>query len=49
VAFYEPATQTGVVVLANGNWRRDGSRWPLQQIMERLFDIAPDFGRTVAA
>jgi CubicO group peptidase (beta-lactamase class C family) len=48
VAFFEPDTHTGVVVLANGNWRREGGRWPLQQIMERLFDRAPHLGREAA-
>ena len=40
VCFYEPATDTGVIVLANGNWRYVGGAWPLQQIMMRLFDEA---------
>ena len=39
-AFFEPRSDVGVVVLANGNWRMDGHRWPLQQIMERLFNDA---------
>ena len=39
-AFFEPDTGVGVIVLGNGNWRTDGSRWPLQQIMERLFEDA---------
>jgi CubicO group peptidase (beta-lactamase class C family) len=49
VAFFEPATGIGVVVLANGNWRRDGLRWPLQQIMERLFDDADHLEQEDAA
>lgn len=38
VAFYDRDEDVGVVVLANGNWRRVGGRWPLQQIMHLLFD-----------
>jgi CubicO group peptidase (beta-lactamase class C family) len=38
VAFYDRRAGTGVVVLANGNWRRVGARWPLQRIMHLLFD-----------
>ena len=38
VAFYDRDDDVGVVVLANGNWRRVGTRWPLQQIMHLLFD-----------
>ena len=40
VAFYDPAEAVGVVALANGNWRRADGRWPLQQIMNLLFDHA---------
>ena len=40
VCFHEPATDTGVIVLANGNWRYVRGAWPLQQIMMRLFDEA---------
>jgi CubicO group peptidase (beta-lactamase class C family) len=40
VAFYDPDAGTGVVVLGNGNWRRDAGRWPLMQIMDRLFERA---------
>jgi CubicO group peptidase (beta-lactamase class C family) len=40
VAFYDPDAGTGVVVLGNGNWRRDAGRWPLMQIMNRLFERA---------
>lgn len=41
VAFYDPYDEVGVVVLANGNWRKVGARWPLQQIMHLLFDRSP--------
>jgi CubicO group peptidase (beta-lactamase class C family) len=41
VAFFEPSTGIGVAVLGNSNWRKDGNRWPLQQIMQRLFEDAP--------
>ena len=41
VAFFEPDTGIGVAVLGNGNWRKDGNRWPLQEIMQRLFEDAP--------
>ena len=41
VAFFEPATGIGVAVLGNSNWRKDGNRWPLQEIMQRLFEDAP--------
>jgi len=41
VAFFEPATGIGVAVLGNANWRKDGNRWPLQEIMQRLFEDAP--------
>ena len=40
VAFYDPHAGTAVVVLGNANWRRDGGRWPLMQIMNRLFEEA---------
>jgi CubicO group peptidase (beta-lactamase class C family) len=40
VAFFDPAEDIGVVALANGNWRRVEGRWPLQQIMNLLFDRA---------
>ena len=40
VCFTEPATDTGVIVLANGNWRYVRGAWPLQQILMRLFDEA---------
>ena len=38
VAFYDRDDDLGVVALANGNWRKVGTRWPLQQIMHLLFD-----------
>lgn len=41
VAFFDPAEDIGVVALANAGWRRAGGRWPLQQIMNLLFDRAP--------
>ena len=41
VAFFDPAEDIGVVALANAGWRRAGERWPLQQIMNLLFDRAP--------
>jgi CubicO group peptidase (beta-lactamase class C family) len=40
VAFYDPDAESGVVVLGNGNWRRDAGRWPLMQIMDGLFERA---------
>ncbi len=40
VCFHEPATDTGVIVLANGNWKYVHGAWPLQQILMRLFDEA---------
>lgn len=48
VAFYDRDDDVGVVVLANGNWRRVGGRWPLQQIMHLLFD-RPDLPVTPPA
>jgi CubicO group peptidase (beta-lactamase class C family) len=42
VAFFDPAASIGVVALANANWRRVDGRWPLQQILNLLFDRAPD-------
>ena len=45
MCFFEPDTGTGVILLANGNWRLSGGRWPLQQISTRLFDEAPRLGR----
>ena len=41
-AFFDPAEDIGVVVLANANWRRVQGRWPLQQIMNLLFDRAAE-------
>jgi CubicO group peptidase (beta-lactamase class C family) len=35
--FFRPTDGTGVITLANGDWRRDGVRWPLSLIMDRLF------------
>jgi CubicO group peptidase (beta-lactamase class C family) len=48
VAFFDPRDDLGVAVLANGDWRKADGVWPLQQIMSRLFDEAPDLirGRT---
>jgi hypothetical protein len=40
VCFHEPATDSGVIVLANGNWKFVQGAWPLQQILMRLFDEA---------
>ncbi len=40
VAFFDPNEDIGVVALANSNWRRADGRWPLQQIMNLLFDRA---------
>jgi CubicO group peptidase (beta-lactamase class C family) len=36
--YYRPDDGTGVITLANGNWRRSGAAWPLSQIMDRLFE-----------
>ena len=41
VAFLDPAEDIGVVALANAGWRRAAGRWPLQQIMNLLFDRTP--------
>lgn len=41
IAAFDPRDDVGVIVLANGDWRRSGAAWPLQQIMTRLFDDAP--------
>jgi len=41
LAFYDRQADIGVVVLANGNWRRVGARWPIQRIMHLLFDRYP--------
>lgn len=40
VCFHEPATDTSVIVLTNGNWKYVRGAWPLQQILMRLFDDA---------
>lgn len=45
LAFFDPSRDVGVVVLANGDWRQVGGRWPLQQIMNRLFEEAPSLAR----
>jgi CubicO group peptidase (beta-lactamase class C family) len=45
VAFFDPQDDLGVAVLANGDWRKADGVWPLQQIMSRLFDDAPDLVR----
>jgi CubicO group peptidase (beta-lactamase class C family) len=45
MCFFEPDTGTGVILLANGNWRMSGARWPLEQISTRLFDEAGRLGR----
>jgi CubicO group peptidase (beta-lactamase class C family) len=37
-AFFDPHRDVAVIVLSNGNWRRAEGRWPLSQIMHRLFD-----------
>jgi len=42
VAFFDPAEEIGVIALANSDWRRVDRRWPLQQIMNLLFDRAQD-------
>ena len=38
--YFRPNDDVGVIVLANGNWYRDGRGWPLQRIASRLFDEA---------
>jgi CubicO group peptidase (beta-lactamase class C family) len=45
VAFFDPRKNVGVAVLANSDWRQVGGRWPLQQIMDRLFDEGPSLAR----
>lgn len=42
--FFRPTDGTGVITLANGDWRRDGARWPLSLIMDRLFLEADRLG-----
>lgn len=42
--YFRPTDGTGVITLANGNWRRAGAAWPLSQIMDRLFDEADRLG-----
>ena len=43
--FFRPTDGTGVITLANGDWRRDGARWPLSLIMDRLFLEADGLSR----
>ena len=38
--YFRPDDGAGVIALANGDWRRTGTTWPLQQIVGRLFDEA---------
>jgi CubicO group peptidase (beta-lactamase class C family) len=38
--YFRPSDDVGVIVLANGNWYRDGMAWPLQRIVVRLFEQA---------
>jgi CubicO group peptidase (beta-lactamase class C family) len=38
--YFRPSDGVGVIALSNGNWRRDGSGWPLQRIAVRLFEEA---------
>jgi CubicO group peptidase (beta-lactamase class C family) len=38
--FFRPTDGTGVITLANGDWRRDHASWPLSLIMDRLFEEA---------
>jgi CubicO group peptidase (beta-lactamase class C family) len=38
--YFRPRDNVGVIVLANGNWHRDGRGWPLQRIAVRLFEEA---------
>jgi hypothetical protein len=42
--FFRPTDGTGVITLANGDWRRDGARWPLSLIMDRRFVEADRLG-----
>jgi CubicO group peptidase (beta-lactamase class C family) len=42
--FFRPTDGSGVITLANGDWRRDGARWPLSLIMDRLFLEADRLG-----
>lgn len=35
--FFRERDGTGVITLANGDWRRSGAKWPLVLIMDRLF------------
>ncbi len=38
--YFRPRDGVGVIVLANGNWHREGRAWPLQRIAVRLFEEA---------
>jgi hypothetical protein len=38
--YFRPRDDVGVIVLANGNWRRQDRGWPLQRIAARLFEEA---------
>jgi CubicO group peptidase (beta-lactamase class C family) len=42
--FFDPEADTGVVALANGDWRRVKGDWALYRIMDRLFEEAPALG-----
>ena len=42
--FFRPSDGTGVITLANGDWRRAGGGWPLSLIMDRLFEEADRLG-----
>jgi CubicO group peptidase (beta-lactamase class C family) len=42
--FFRPTDGTGVITLANGDWRRDGVTWPLSLLMDRLFLEADRLG-----
>ncbi len=42
--FFRPTDGTGVITLANGDWRRDHAAWPLSRIMDRLFAEADRLG-----
>jgi CubicO group peptidase (beta-lactamase class C family) len=38
--FFRERDGTGVITLANGDWRRAGATWPLSLVMDRLFEVA---------
>ena len=42
--FFRERDGTGVITLANGDWRRSHASWPLSLIMDRLFDEADRLG-----